>query len=207
MQSLLVTSLAALAMAAPADLETRQASCATGVHVIAVRGTWESQTGSNGLDTLVANITAAIPKSDSARLVYPALAWPFGTYEDSVKQGDANLVSDIKSYAAACPKTPIVILGYSQGGQVAMDAICGNSEGGNFTPTTPLSTPYLKNSTPLAISTAPLAGAALTLFLTSWRRRHLRRPHLPARPALGRWNLDLIRCKHSLKIPQASANR
>lgn len=58
------------------------------------------------------------------RVHYSASIWPIGpvTYDESVREGSAAMVSAVNAYAAVCPGQ-IVVTGYSQGARVAGDAI------------------------------------------------------------------------------------
>ncbi|KAI9715609.1 MAG: hypothetical protein M1828_000752 [Chrysothrix sp. TS-e1954] len=117
--------------ASPIDLVERQDACASGVHIIAARGTNESTpNGTPGAVGKVANaIAARIPGTTIEGLFYPATAVnPIYTKSDDT--GANHMKTAIKNYATRCPNTKIVLLGYSQGGEVTMDALCGQSSVG-----------------------------------------------------------------------------
>lgn len=44
----------------------------------------------------------------------------------------------VTEYAAVCPDSKMVLMGYSQGGQVTLDTLCGTSSAG-FAATEPVS--------------------------------------------------------------------
>ncbi|OKP13778.1 hypothetical protein PENSUB_509 [Penicillium subrubescens] len=119
--------------------------CATGVHAIIARG--QAATGETGFDPL--NVMAAlqnlilnqIPGSTSLGLPYQ-----YGAENKFVAVYDgAQLLQDyITSYVASCPKAKIVVVGYSLGACLTMDAICGTSSIG-FIPVTALDSKYASN--------------------------------------------------------------
>lgn len=114
--------LAGLANAAPAVLQER-AACNAGVQIICARGTFEAQ--GFGLQQSVVNaILAKIPNSNASAVVYPASPVDITA---SVGSGVADAQNQINSYAAACPNSKMVVMGYSQGAQVMGNAISGMS--------------------------------------------------------------------------------
>ncbi len=110
-----VLAFIALASSTPIDsaLKPRQSSatCVTGVHIIAARGTGEAP-GEGEIGSLSTMIEAAIPNSDSVAVNYPASLVP--TYMTSEEAGTAAFTSMIESYVNSCNNTRIVLLGYSQ---------------------------------------------------------------------------------------------
>lgn len=122
---------------------TPPGQCATtGAHILTVRGLNEPLT--NGpIQPLVNATVAALPGSDVTPVPYSASnGYPF--YSASVDEGAANTVAYITQYAKDCPRSSIVVLGYSEGAQAVMSAVCGESSFG-FTASTPLSTALLPN--------------------------------------------------------------
>lgn len=108
-----ILAFAAVACAMPAQLlETRQttSTCASGVHIIVARASTEAQ-GEGAIGAVAVEIEAAIPGSDSVAVVYPALLEP---YPPSEEAGTAAMTALIQEYVASCPRTKIVLLGYSQ---------------------------------------------------------------------------------------------
>lgn len=69
-------------------------------------------------------IRQSIPGSDSHNIVYPAT---LDNYADSVAQGVADAKQRVGDYAAMCPDTAIVLLGWSQGGQVMTELLAGDN--------------------------------------------------------------------------------
>jgi Cutinase len=140
LSSLLVPlALAGQALGAPFLHSARQSGCASGVHIIAARGSTEPQ-GEGPLQNVSSLIEQSIPGSNDIAVVYPADLVP---YESSEEQGVTNMTNMITSYVQQCPTGKIVLLGYSQGGQIVTDVLGGGSYGG--TPPLDFAT-YSKNS-------------------------------------------------------------
>jgi len=70
------------------------------------------------LETLVGNITAAFPGSD--QYIVPYNSAPF-----QAKASTPFMVAAANDYAISCPNTPIVFIGYSLGGIILMNTLCG----------------------------------------------------------------------------------
>ncbi|KAK3312108.1 cutinase-domain-containing protein [Apodospora peruviana] len=118
-----------LALAASASVRravTPAPTCATGLHMIAARGTTEAA-GLGLMGIVVRNVTLRLPGSDYEAVNYPAT---FSDYTGSEAAGVEAFTTMIEEYTKLCPDTPIALLGYSQGAQALMDAICGTSEVG-----------------------------------------------------------------------------
>lgn len=139
----ILLSGALLVAAAPTEiLESRQSwtNCTTGnaVHMIVVYGLTEA---GYGFDTpLVAAVQQLLPGSDATSVKYPA-SNVFPPYNIAVDIGAANTIKEIQEYVDSCPNSKISLLGYSQGAQVAMDAVCGTSSAG-YIPSMPLAPKY-----------------------------------------------------------------
>ncbi|KAL2185726.1 carbohydrate esterase family 5 protein [Thermothelomyces heterothallicus CBS 203.75] len=59
-------------------------------------------------------------------------------YGDSARQGTDAVASAVNSFNQRCPNTQIVLVGYSQGGQIIDNAVCGGPDtGSGITTTTP----------------------------------------------------------------------
>lgn len=121
----LLTAAAAVAVVSAAPLSSR-ASCATGVHMIVARGSGEAA-GEGRLSQVVSLIQAAVPGSDSIAVDYPAVIISDDSiYPISVADGITDTINKIHSYVATCgASSRIVLLGYSQGGNVMTDALAG----------------------------------------------------------------------------------
>lgn len=104
-----------------------------GVQIIALPGT-NVANGTYGLtQSFVNNVLGKIPNSDTMSLNYNrfhnvSLASMF--FAGEVNEGFGALQQAVQNYTTACPNTPIVIHGYSEGGCVVMNALCG----GNYYP-------------------------------------------------------------------------
>jgi len=88
-------------------------TCPSGAHIIVARGSLEPQ-GSGLVGAVAQQIMARIPKSDTSPLKYPAIYEP---YMPSQTEGVRNLAKALRDYATLCPKTKMILLGYSQVGQ------------------------------------------------------------------------------------------
>ncbi|KAF3928432.1 hypothetical protein ABW20_dc0100843 [Dactylellina cionopaga] len=112
-----------------ARLEARQ-SC-PGVHVFGARETTVGPGyGSSG--TVVNAILAAYPGSNAEAITYPACGGQSScggvTYANSALQGTAAVASAVNAYNSRCPSTQLVLVGYSQGGQIMENAFCGGGD-------------------------------------------------------------------------------
>jgi acetylxylan esterase len=119
--SILTISLAALASAMPVALSPR-ATCYSGVYVIAARGSDEAA-GFGATAPVVSAVLAAIPGSGSIAVDYPASVLD-PLYPVSVSDGINDLISKVNAYASSC-SGKIVLIGFSQGGNVITDALAG----------------------------------------------------------------------------------
>ncbi|KAK4165315.1 Acetylxylan esterase 2 [Cladorrhinum sp. PSN259] len=59
-------------------------------------------------------------------IIYPAAGGP--EYSNSVTTGIAAVIKQTATFAARCPSTPLILLGYSQGAQIIDDAFCGGPD-------------------------------------------------------------------------------
>lgn len=139
--SALAQSNTTTSSSAPSSTTTSSITCATGIHLIVARGSTEAK-GLGHIATVAGNVTEAIPGSTVSAVDYPAT---FDAYFASVNLGVVAMTALISSYVTACPASKIALLGYSQGGQVAMDVVCGTSET-LFTVTPDLSDAFKNNS-------------------------------------------------------------
>ncbi|KAH8157995.1 hypothetical protein CIB48_g10245 [Xylaria polymorpha] len=118
--------LAAIATANP--VEQRQAC--PGVYVFGARET-TAPAGYGTAGGLVSMVTAAYANSQSSAITYPACGGQAACggvdYDSSATQGTAAVVSAVNSLNSRCPDTKIVLIGYSQGGQIMDNALCGGA--------------------------------------------------------------------------------
>jgi acetylxylan esterase len=124
---MLILSLGMLAtttLAAPATCKP--------VHLIVARASTEAPgTGAIGsVATTIAGQTGA----DIEAIVYPAQLIP---YDTSSSTGDAAVTNQLTAYVAKCPKSKVVLMGYSQGAQIILDSLCGGGGVPGLGPATP----------------------------------------------------------------------
>ncbi|KAK2057448.1 cutinase [Colletotrichum caudatum] len=109
-------------------------ACATGVHIIVCRASTE-QPGTGVIGAIATDIQRQIPGSDIEAVDYPAELNPYNPSQEAGVKAMTKLVQD---YAANCPDSKMVLMGYSQGAHVTADVMCGTSER-SFTATQPQS--------------------------------------------------------------------
>lgn len=85
-------------------------TCPSGAHIVVTRGSLEPQ-GSGLMGAVAQQIMLRIPNSDTSPLKYPAI---FEPYVPSQTEGVRTLAKVVRDYAALCPKTKMILLGYSQ---------------------------------------------------------------------------------------------
>jgi acetylxylan esterase len=123
-----VPVLAGLASANPVDLEARQ-SCPQ-VHIFGARET-TAPAGYGTSQGLVNMVKQAYPGATSEAINYPACGGQSQcggvSYDNSARQGTQAVVSAVTSFNQRCPNTKIVLIGYSQGGQIMDNALCGGA--------------------------------------------------------------------------------
>lgn len=116
--------LFSLTHAAVTSLNSR-ADC-TDVHIFLIKGNNEPYPGRLGaLETAICSGLSSCGY-ENVQYTNPEDA----NYCDSVTQGTTNGISQITAYNSACPKSSLVVAGYSQGAQVVGDILGGG--GGTF---------------------------------------------------------------------------
>ncbi|CEL11597.1 Putative Acetylxylan esterase [Aspergillus calidoustus] len=119
-------SLLLLGQALATPLETRQ-SCPQ-IHVFGARETTASP-GYGSSSTVVNAVLNAYPGSTSEAINYPACGGQAScggaSYSASVSAGIDAVASAVNSFNSRCPATKIVLVGYSQGGEIIDAALCG----------------------------------------------------------------------------------
>jgi acetylxylan esterase len=109
-----------------AHAQNSTSPCSPSVHMIVARASFEPA-GYGILASVVRNISTLLNSTTSTAVPYPA-TFVDPPYVDSEQQGVGNMTALIRSYVDACPSTPLALLGYSQGAQVALDTVLGTDE-------------------------------------------------------------------------------
>ncbi|KAJ7512569.1 putative acetyl xylan esterase [Mycena galericulata] len=82
--------------------------------------------------SVVNSIISAFPGATSEAIVYPACGGQAScgdvSYASSAVQGVAAVANQVNSFNSQCPNTVLVLVGYSQGGQIMDDAYCGGGD-------------------------------------------------------------------------------
>jgi acetylxylan esterase len=132
---LLLAARAALVSGSPVDsgmLDKRQ-SCPS-IHVFGARETTVAP-GYGTSKTVVDLILREYPGSTSEAISYPACGGQSSCggiqYGASAAQGTTAVANAVNSYHQRCPNTQIVLVGYSQGGQIMDNAVCGGPDSGS----------------------------------------------------------------------------
>jgi acetylxylan esterase len=122
--------LAAQAVASPNFLVERQGNCPK-LHIFGARET-TAPAGYGTSQSIVQAVQQAHPGATTEALNYPACGGQSQCggiqYGDSVKRGTAAAAQAINAFNKRCPDTEIVLVGYSQGGQVFDNAVCGGGD-------------------------------------------------------------------------------
>ncbi|KAI9163924.1 Acetylxylan esterase [Paramyrothecium foliicola] len=127
------TQLPAALLVAVYALTANAQSC-PGVHIFGARETTVGPGyGSSG--ALVDRIKSSNPGATSEAITYPACGGQSSCggvqYGDSARQGTSAVASAVNSFNQRCPNTKIVLVGYSQGGQIMDNAFCGGPDPGS----------------------------------------------------------------------------
>ncbi|KAF7934014.1 uncharacterized protein EAE97_008375 [Botrytis byssoidea] len=125
-------SLLAYASALPSELDTR-AACPE-IHVFGARET-TAPAGFGTAGVVVDLIRAAHPGATAEAINYPACGGQSScggvSYGNSVVAGVAAVAAAVNKYNTDCPSTKLVLVGYSQGGEIMDDAFCGGGDANN----------------------------------------------------------------------------
>ncbi|KAG8868802.1 hypothetical protein FRB97_001894 [Tulasnella sp. 331] len=119
------------------------------VHVFGARET-TAPPGYGSAAVVTNEVLAVYPGSTSEAISYPACGGQAScgdvSYADSVIQGVAATASQVNSFNTQCPNTVLVLIGYSQGGQIFDDAYCGggDTDEGLSSTAIPISSPAQK---------------------------------------------------------------
>ncbi|ROT41296.1 cutinase-domain-containing protein [Sodiomyces alkalinus F11] len=122
-----------LGMGSALALEPRQGGCPQ-IHIFGARETTVSP-GYGSAGSVVDSIRAAFPGATSEAITYPACGGQSScggiSYGDSARQGTAAVAQAVNSFHQRCPNSQIVLVGYSQGGQIMDNALCGGTDPGS----------------------------------------------------------------------------
>ncbi|KAH7118525.1 carbohydrate esterase family 5 protein [Dactylonectria estremocensis] len=101
------------------------------IHVFGARETTVSP-GYGSAGTVVNLILNSNPGATSEAIVYPACGGQSScggiSYANSVVTGTNAVASAVNSFNSRCPTTKLVLVGYSQGGQIFDNAFCGGGD-------------------------------------------------------------------------------
>ena len=122
----LLLLLGSAAAVTPLDLWARQQTTCPQLHVLGARETTSPQ-GFGTSQAVVDLVIKAFPGTTSEAIVYPAAGGP--AYASSVTDGIAAVINQTQTFARQCPGSRMVLVGYSQGGQIMDDAFCGGPDG------------------------------------------------------------------------------
>ncbi|KAJ6191096.1 Leucine carboxyl methyltransferase eukaryotic [Penicillium mononematosum] len=120
--------LAGSALAVPAEPDIEKRVDCPSVHIFGARETTVSP-GYGSSSTVVNGLLSAYSGSTAEAISYPACGGQSScggvSYSNSVAQGIAAVASAVNSYNKQCPSTKLVLVGYSQGGEIMDAALCG----------------------------------------------------------------------------------
>ncbi|PMD34402.1 carbohydrate esterase family 5 protein [Hyaloscypha variabilis F] len=156
MQSLKTASLFLLAQAITASPvgQLQERSC-PGIHVFGARETTASP-GYGSAGTVVDLILNSHSGSTAEAINYPACGGQAScdsiSYASSVIDGISAVVSQVNTFNEECPDTQLVLVGYSQGGQIFDDSFCGGGD---------LNEGYTNTAVPLSASAVNMIKAAI----------------------------------------------
>lgn len=120
----LLTLLTTYPFLTAAHRPPRRAACPD-LHVFGARET-TAPPGFGTAGPVVDAILAAFPGATSEAIDYPAAG--DDAYAASVQAGVQAVVDQVDGFVADCPDAQVVLVGYSQGGQIMDDAICGGGD-------------------------------------------------------------------------------
>ncbi|KAF6806963.1 Acetylxylan esterase 1 [Colletotrichum sojae] len=133
-------------LAAGAAAQNSTSTCASGLHIIAARGSNEPP-GPGRIGVVASGVVEAVPGSQIESLDYPAILQTIELmdYYSSVTEGVVALKVALTNYTARCPSSKVALLGYSQGANVVADLLCGEVQG-LFPDTEPISSSIVDES-------------------------------------------------------------
>ncbi|KAF2029441.1 cutinase-domain-containing protein [Setomelanomma holmii] len=126
---LTAASLLLFGQSSASPLSSRQ-SCPV-IHVFGARET-TAPTGYGTAGVVVNLILNSYPGATSEAITYSACGGQSScsgvSYANSVEQGVAAVTAAVNAFNTKCPSTQLVLVGYSQGGQIFDDAFCGGGD-------------------------------------------------------------------------------
>ncbi|EIM79227.1 catalytic core domain of acetyl xylan esterase [Stereum hirsutum FP-91666 SS1] len=132
------------------------------VHVFGARET-TAPPGFGSAGPVVDMVLSSVPGSTSEVINYPACGGQAScggvSYAQSVIDGVNAVASQVNTFNTECPSTVLVLIGYSQGGQIFDDGFCGGGD-----------TNEGLTSTAIPISTAAQSKVAAAIFFGDPRR-------------------------------------
>jgi hypothetical protein len=183
--ALLMGSLA-VASLTPLDVDKRQSATCAAVHLFVARGTTEPP-GDGLIGSLAQLVLGANPGATEESIDYPATSDPI--YLPSVTIGIEAVTEQVTSYVSACPNSTLVLMGYSQGAQIILDALCGSGSpelGGTGEPTIILE--QGANSESRSVGTSrPLMREYSCSSCRVWRSQSSQRRVLESRHCHQKW--------------------
>ncbi|KAG5720096.1 Acetylxylan esterase 2, partial [Termitomyces sp. T112] len=122
----LLISLIALVFSATATPISGPTSGCSAVHVITARASTEAPG-----EGIIGTVVTAIVGGSSQTVSREAVAYPatLTNYLVSENQGVTAMKADLAAQVSKCPDTKIVLMGYSQGAQVAGDVLASRATG------------------------------------------------------------------------------
>ncbi|KAJ2898847.1 hypothetical protein MKZ38_003606 [Zalerion maritima] len=129
---LLAAHSALLASANPVEQVGKRQSCPE-IHVFGARETTVSP-GYGSSASVVNAVINAYSGTTSEAITYPACGGQSScggiAYGDSAAQGTSAVAAAVNNFHTQCPDTKLVLVGYSQGGQIMDNAFCGGGDPG-----------------------------------------------------------------------------
>ncbi|KAH8705798.1 Acetylxylan esterase At 0.90 angstrom resolution [Talaromyces proteolyticus] len=117
-------------LSTPLDAASKRANCPN-IHVFGARETTASP-GYGSSNTVVNEVLQTYSGSTAEAISYPACGGQSScgsvSYSSSVAQGIQAVASAVNSFNQECPNTQIVLVGYSQGGEIMDAALCGGGD-------------------------------------------------------------------------------
>ncbi|KAJ5126572.1 hypothetical protein N7448_007351 [Penicillium atrosanguineum] len=115
-------------LAVPLEIDAEKRQNCPSIHIFGARETTASA-GYGSSSTVVNEVLSAYSGSTAEAIVYPACGGQSScgsiSYSSSVTEGIQAVASAVNSFNSQCPQAKIVLVGYSQGGEIMDAALCG----------------------------------------------------------------------------------